>query len=84
MVENVCVIAINISEIKDATYIFVQYVVLYDGPEAYMYETKLCYVMLFDKLTSMIFVYFMNTELLSGIIGNLAKLNAFNVWEVLK
>ena len=46
MIENVCVIAINISEIKDVTYIFVQYVVLYDGPEAYMYEIKLCYVIL--------------------------------------
>ena len=46
MIENVRVIAINISEIKDVTYIFVQYVVLYDGPEAYMYEIKLCYVML--------------------------------------
>ena len=50
MIENVCVIAINISEIKDVTYIFVQYVVLYDGPEAYMYEIKLCYVMLFSML----------------------------------
>ena len=46
MIENVCVIAINISEIKDVTYIFVQHVVLYDGSETYMYETKLCYVML--------------------------------------
>ena len=46
MIENLCVIASNISEIKDVTYIFVQYVVLYDGPEAYMYEIKLCYVML--------------------------------------
>ena len=46
MIENVCVIAINISEIKDVTYIFVQYVVLYDGPEVYMYEIKLCYVIL--------------------------------------
>ena len=51
MIENVRVIAINISEIKDVTYIFVQYVVLYDGPEAYMYEIKimLCYVMLCNK-----------------------------------
>ena len=46
MIENIFVIAINISVIKDVTYMCIQYVVLYDGPEAYMYEIKLCYVQL--------------------------------------
>ena len=46
MIENVCVIAINISEIKDVTYIFVQYVVWWAGSLYVRNKIMLCYVML--------------------------------------
>ena len=59
MIENVYVIAINITEIKDVTYSFIQYVVLYNGPEAYMYETKLCLCYVMENIFVLIYPLFM-------------------------